>query len=228
MKTRNKALIISLIFALIFTMCPMSAFAKTKYKKSAVYSQVYKKGNNVYCVCRVGIYKVNNKTNKVTRLVKNPEPDFLSLENMIYSKGHVYYYDETSAIGGSIRRVNVESKKKKTIVSWATGNYSVNGSKIYYEEYYIKKNGDIGDRSKTCNLDGKKKKKSSYIPKMSRKKTNVEGYKIIEESNIVSKESSEYDEEYDEYEYEVEEVTKYYLIKPDGSKIKLGEYTVLK
>ena len=65
-------------FALVLTMalvlvigCLTTSYATSAPKtlKSKVYSEVYKKGNTVYCSDGYSIYKVNTKTNSVKRLL---------------------------------------------------------------------------------------------------------------------------------------------------------------
>lgn len=215
MKATRRILVVALISTLLLTLVPMTSIAATKYKKSTVYSQVYKKGNTIYCICQTGVYKVNNSTNVVDRLVKNAEPDFCAFDYMKYNKGYIYYYDENSACSGRLRRVGVASKKKKTIVGSTLGKYAISNNKLYYKEAHFNNRGDISFRNKCCNLNGSGKKKSSYAPKMTVKQSNVDGYRITSEDTIIP---GTYDDGF------VDVYSSFYLVKPDQTKVYLGRY----
>ena len=177
-------------------------YAASKSKKMTVYDQVIKKGNYAYCT-GVGrnLYKVNLKTGKVTNLITgNTGPEVHNHVSYVYPirnvrsmklKGKYLYYisAQTQGPGEALYRINVNTGKIKRLASTSMGRitYVIKGSKIYY---YIDKM-DGKKRCKVMKLNGKSRKKTSIVPKMKSKKSNVKGY-----SSIINDVSKETDYEY--------------------------------
>jgi len=166
-----KLAMVVLITVMAFTMTiqPVSAKSKPKVKKSTVYEQVYKSGNDVYCIAGKMLAKVNLKTGKVKIIDKYGISCFMK-------KGKYLYAMTLSDYDPKLFRISTKNWKKKTLTHWIA-SFAVSKKKVYYtyENYY--KMGKAGKpKHKVMKLNGKAKKKSKVKVKMKHKKTNAKGY----------------------------------------------------
>lgn len=190
------------ILCVSFTIVSIESIAKTK--KMTSYTQVIKTKKYIYCATFNNIYRVNVKTKKVSRLVKDSSNE-CGITNMKIKNGYLYYY-RTLCVGGDIKRVKLSTKKVSYVEKSKyepLSTYVIDGSKVYYLKWDSK-----GDNKMTMSkkITGKKATKSSYKLKLTRKKTNAKGYKVV------SVDIGDPDDFY----------AKYYLQTPKGKKIYLS------
>ena len=222
----KKIITVLFITALILTAVPfmspdsdMNAYAaSTKTKKGTVYTHIIKHGNTVYCMVHdymiyYKIYKVDLKRGKAKLLKKN----LYNPTGMKYKKGYIYVAAEcgtaVDSYNGELFRINVKTGKKTRLEKHLKGNpvpeFVVSKNTIYFTEYkYDYDRGKDVKKTRKMKLNGKSKKNAGNVKvKVKAKKSNTKGYKI---KYVESEENS---------------VDKYYLVKPNGSKIYLGKQT---
>jgi predicted methyltransferase len=175
MKKKTKfAVIFALIAALILSNT-VSAFAASKTKKMTVYNEVIKSDKYVYCAAGNGIYKIDLETGSNQKLVKNDAYPFVGIGGMKLYKGYLYYLTGGSGIASpSLYRIKTNGKGNKKLDS--ADMYVIKKKKVYY----TKRVGDSYNKSvkRQMNLNGSKKKKSSYRVKSTFKDSNATGYYI--------------------------------------------------
>ena len=93
---KKRVVAITLMLALMVTLLPLipgnDAYAASKRKKMITNSGVIKKGNTAYCcVHQKGLYKVNLKTKKVTKM----KTKYYLPEQMKIYKGYLYFIAST-------------------------------------------------------------------------------------------------------------------------------------
>ncbi len=144
--------------------------------KMKAYDEVLKKGNIVYCASSSGLYKVNLKNGKAKRLVK-----FLPGHGAIRSlrkKGKYIYYLRYGPVEIGVCRIKTSGGKEQFLYCGdyrkgkSVESYVISGKKIYFK--------CRNNKCKVMNLNGKSWKKTSKIPEMIRKDTNMEGWRITE------------------------------------------------
>lgn len=207
MKTFRSIITILLAAALIVSGTVVS-FGASKTKTMTSYDQVIKNKSVAYCICGTRIVKVNLKNNKVTTIVKENK----SIKAMKLYKDFIYYEVDAAINGAWLKRIKTNGKQKKylTQVGWNSKGktwYVISGSTIYYRKY---DRFDVGPVYKMT-LAGKNKKKASGISiKMTEKKINAKGYKVI--SKYLYTNDNTKMAYYD-----------YRLQKPNGKKVYLGK-----
>ena len=211
------ALVLSMVLVLVIG-CLTTSYAASAPKtiKSKVYSEVYKKGNTVYCSDGYSIYKVNTKTNSVKRLLK---PKVANCNEFIVHGRYIYFTHGTLGVDSRLCRVRKFDGKyyKKMTKYMEIMGFGIKGSKLYYTYGTYVETADGEEKTikhtKRMTLLGKKKKTVRTVVKTKFKKTNAKGYKIIE------KQSKDFEWMDTQAGY-----TTTYLRKPNGTKIKLGKY----
>lgn len=225
---KKRILSIFLIMTLFISMAaPMSFAASGKTKKSKVYTDCVKVGNNVYCNLDGDyIVKVNIKTGKKTKLFKTTDNSSYGVENMCYHKGYLYFCAPKSFnnfkycdVGRVLYRVNVKTKKLKWLYNAkedfdGSFKYAVSGKNIY-TQYKKAVNDDFKLKMTRVKmkLNGKSKKNSKVKIKMTEKVSNKKGYRLIRDKH-------EFKNKDDEYGY----IT--YYLKTPNKKIKIGRYFI--
>ena len=193
--------IISVALIITFAVIPADVHASSNVKKMTVYESVYKVKNTVYCACGAGVYRVNLKTSKVTRLIKNNSYKTGRYYGwMKYYKGYLYYIKSNDDTCLGLYRIKPSTKKIKALSKeMEIIGYALSGNKVYIriaddslEKIYNRK----------MSLNGKNKKTTKVMPKMNIRESNSSGYELINAWN----------------EYE----NKFYLQKPNGERIYLG------
>ncbi len=165
-----------------FTVVSWGASGNTKRMK--VYEECIKKGNIVYCATDNGIYKVNIKNGKKTKLFKysngyNGDPAWArGIDCIKLHKGYLYYVLINSDLKMNICRVKTSGKARKHLASFYSGEFAISGKRIYYKGFrdweYTKA------FKKKMKLNGKSKSNSSYNVKMKYAVSNAKGYRIVE------------------------------------------------
>ena len=175
MKKKTRIAVIFALIAALILSSTGSAFAASKTKKMTVYNEVIKSKKYVYCAAGDGIYKINLKTGSKQKLVKNDAYPFDGVGSMKLYKGYLYYLTEGNGIASpSLYRIKTNGKGKKKLDS--ADRYVIKKKKVYY----TKRVGDSYNKSvkRQMNLNGSKKKKSSYKVKSTFKESNATGYYI--------------------------------------------------
>jgi len=212
---------IFLIMALIFGSFTTISLGSSNTKKMTAYKAI-KKGNIVYCVATLGVYKVNIKTGKVKRNYYKIDPeDALNMpgpESIKIRKGYMYVYQQ-GPVGGFLTRVKLSNGKSKRLASkYGIYDYAISNGKIYFEGNYFSDDGDVSEVKKVMRLNGKSIKKTKYRAKTTVKKTNSKGYYV--KSEYVGQKWWDYGDGEGEYwDYYTD-----YLVTKSGKKIKLCTY----
>lgn len=203
--------VIALLLVFVFSSTAMS-FAASGTKTMTAYNEVIVKGNYAYCSASNGIYKVNIKTGKKMRIVKEDYVGDFIIEDMKIHKGYLYY----KVVYGmpALYRVKLSGKSKKFLAD-IEEVYVISGNKIFYRELESNKKMQM-------DLNGKHKKKTSVKFKLKEKKSNKKGYRV---KTVYGKEVVDYSDYYQDPDESPSYLTtkKYtdYLYKPNGKKIKL-------
>ena len=136
-KIFKRTLSLLLSFMLVFT----ALFSTTSFANSSLNSATTQKtmatsvksGNYIYCCSGTGVYKVNIKTKKKTRLYKTKSPLISWVSDVCVYKGYVYFIAGTSGLDDcvtSIFRIKTNGTHLKNL---GTGcNVILYGNKIYY------------------------------------------------------------------------------------------------
>ena len=205
----RKSALVFIALALVFTSVAVSAepvSAASKKIKSKAYDQVVVSKNTAYCTMGNTIKKVNLKTGKVTTLYKDKD-EFMECGEMILKGDYLYF--KSSCSGVILRRVNVKTKKSKTIdYGMDLWNIGISGKKLYYTAGYGTKYPNKDGVKIVASLSGKNMKKTSVKVSQKKLKTNKKGYKVTRKAT--GKTKSDDSEEF-----------KYTLVKP-GKDISLG------
>lgn len=210
-KKSKFAILIVLVFSLVLSSA-VTSFAASGTKRMTVYNQVIKSGKYAYCATPKGIYKVNLKTKQKKLIAKDEVFEIYPPGEMKLHKGYIYY---TTGGGTSsdLCRVRTDGKKHRSLHSiW---NYAIKNNRIYFTDYDYD-NGNPKGVKRSMTLNGKSVKKSPYKISNKIKKSNKKGYRVTTNTTVL-------DREYDYYSGDVivTENTKYYLVTPDKTKIKL-------
>jgi Tol biopolymer transport system component len=149
---------------------PASVYAAGGTKSMKAYDTV-KSGNYVYCAAANGIYKVNIKTKKVTRLAKGQSNEYL---HALKKKGKYIYYMCNGVIYTDVMRVKTTGGKVKKVFngynSKAVCAYAISKNKLYVT-YGTGK-------TKVMSLSGKSGKTTTAEAKTIEKRTNNSNYKV--------------------------------------------------
>ena len=220
-KARNliiRALACLVIISVAFITCSMQVFGASNKKtlKVTTYEDVIKSGNTVYVSGAGGIYRVNLKTSKVTKVFDLEEYAGSYVTDMKLYKGYLYFIIRSNMTGGSICRIKKNSKKMTFVASEAymPDRYTFYKGKLYYGHINMDPNGE-DLKYKSCSLSGKNKKSAKVKITVKHKKTNANGY-----SGMSTYKTAINDNDYEYY------YGKDYLKKPDGKRIFLGDYCV--
>ena len=181
MKTQWKRIIcISLMVILVIGCCSTVSFGATKTKTMKVYSECVKIDNMVYCIAPDGLYKVNLKNKKKTRLVKISYPAYENYEWIKYYKGYIYGYFTSIDDYSALKRVRKDGKNKTLLAYFYTYDTTcaISKNKVYYRYSYYDKNDNEKFAKRKMNLNGKKKKKTSIKAKNKYLHTNNKYYRI--------------------------------------------------
>ncbi len=186
----------------------VSFAASSKTKKMTAYTECVKSGNYVYCNTPSGIYKINIKNNKKSRIAKVGYPSYEGFAGMKLKNGYIYYSYVGMEGEMALYRVKTNGKSRKELASFYDGyedgpQFAISGKKIYYKGY--SNYGCTKKFKKKMKLNGKSKSKSSYNVKTKYAKTNKSGYRVVNKGN--------------------DETTKYYLRKPNGKKVYITTVT---
>lgn len=226
---RNKHILaIMLIFMVVFTCIPVAsgsieANAATKEKKGVVYKEIIKRKNIVFCAYNEDgestILKVNLNNGSKTVLAKN----VWQMAGLKIKGNYIYYAAGSSDIPkATLYRVNIKTRKKQKLANVYLTEKCVPAvvfgkNKIYYREaYWSKKTDFVASRNKQMKLNGTGKKRIYNTKiRVTGKRSNVSGYKVIYKGV-----NYHYDPDYEDYEYEY---YKCYLKKPNGKLIYLAK-----
>lgn len=201
---------IAMVFTIAVSLLPLTeSYAATKTVSMKVYDQVIKSGNTLYCAGAEGLYKVTlSKSGKVKSkklLVKGETfGNYSYICGMKKYGNFIYYFSGTEGTVGYFKRVNISTKKQKTLL---TENDEVGGVTVAIKNKKIYYKYDTGKR-KVMNLNGTSKKNSKITPKMKYLKTNKKGYSVIMKEK---KRGDGY-------------LVTTYLKTPSGKKYKLGSH----
>lgn len=218
---------IMLLLMVAFTCIPVAsgsieASAAIKEMKGTVYSEVIKRGNTAYCAYNEDgdytILKVDLNTGKKTRLVRNA----FRMKGMKQRGSYLYYGVGFETPQFNLYRVNVKTGKKQKLARvYSVGSgypaYVLGKTRIYYREaYWSKKTDFVASRNRKIKLNGTDKKRlyNTRI-RVSNKRANVSGYKVIYKGV-----NYHYDSDFEDYVYDYYNC---YLKKPDGSQIYLAK-----
>lgn len=188
----KKLAVCVIVLAVALAFMPMNTFASSKTVSMTAFNQVIKSGNTLYCAGAEGIYKVeayfgdSSSTLITKKLHKMESMGAYSYYSGMKKKGdYLYCQVETEGTTFLLVRINCSTGKQKILASASDKGairYVIKGKKIYYKPKYGKK--------KVMKLNGKSKRKTSIAPKMTRKKSNADGYSI----SITSEKEGEYAE----------------------------------
>ena len=220
--------IIMVCFALAFTVIPVltgtgEANAAGRTKKMTVYDEVLKSGNYAYCVTDgpldSGLYRVDLRTSEVKCLMKYAYGEGGSTGSMSLKKGYLYYTISDDMFRGLYRVKTTGGAKKRIGKLSGSNKYAISGSTIYYTAFH--RNVFSPGVMKKMKLSGKNKRNAKGCKvKMTRKKTNNNGYKIVK---VMAEKTYDYDAlEPDSELVAVDIIYNCYLQKPDGSTVFLG------
>ena len=198
---------VALFCALVLTQTPSHAATKP----TKVYDQVIKSGDYAYCIAGTGIYKVNVKSGKIKKLVKDPG-DYGHYRQMCKKGKYLYYIKGGTDVRGDLYRVSIKGGKSKHLAgnvnkARCVSKYMIKKDRIYYKEMNAT-NGK--EKTKKMKLNGKAKKKSKAKVKWSQEESNKSGYYIDVNVYDAPSGSGYY------------EMIQYYLETPNGHYYYLG------
>ncbi len=202
--------LVVILTAVTFSLSVSDSFAlNSGTRKMTVYNDAIKKGNVVYCKAYDGLFKVNIKTTKKTKLSKAPVSEYQDIHYMKLYKNYIYYVDRWGD-NSKLYRVKTNGKNKK-FLGWIS-KYAIKGNKIYYKVYREQTDSYENMEMK---LNGSGKRHSRYSVNMKQKRANAKGYKIIGKK-IGHKET----------EQNSIDVYANYLKRPGRSKVLLCKYDI--
>lgn len=187
-----------LTFTIIITIACLGGIASAAPKtvKMNTYDEVIKSGNYVYCNCVKGILKVNLKTKKVTTLENdaakaNKEMGgiYSGYSHMSLKGNYLYYYSGSGSVTDTrIMRTNIQTGKTETLMKATNNNtfveihdYAIKGNKLYVSGSLYDNDDNETPVTYVMALNGKSLKNTSVQAISNYKKTNINGYIIIEE-----------------------------------------------
>ena len=208
---RHIALIMMIAVAVFCTFILTQTPSHAQTKPTKVYSQVIKSGDYAYCISGTGIYKVNVKTGKKKKLVKDPG-DYGHYRQMCKKGSYLYYIKGGTDVRADLYRVSINGGKSKHLAGSVNKGryvlkYMIKKNRIYYKE----RNDRTGKiKTKKMKLNGKSKKNTRAKVRWVEKKSNKSGYFV---------EEIPYDPPYGSSYYVM---IQYYLATPGGDYYDLG------
>ena len=221
-----------LTFTIIITIACLGGIASAAPKtvKMNTYDEVIKSGNYVYCNCAKGILKVNLKTKKVTTLENDAAKSSEKMDgvvvfhagyrNMSLKGNYLYYFFESESVTATrIMRTNIHTGKTETLMK-ATNNstfmeindYAIKGNKLYVSGSLYDNDDNETPVTYVMALNGKGVKRTSGQAITNHRKTNINGYQLIQEG-------------LNRYGEMKGNTVKCYLKTPSGKRIYLGKFT---
>lgn len=221
-----------LTFTIIITIACLGGIASAAPKtvKMNTYDEVIKSGNYVYCNCVKGILKVNLKTKKVTTLENDAAKSSEKMDgvvvfhagyrNMSLKGNYLYYFFESESVTATrIMRTNIHTGKTETLMK-ATNNstfmeindYAIKGNKLYVSGSLYDNDDNFTPVTYVMALNGKGVKRTSGQAITNHRKTNINGYQLIQEG-------------LNRYGEMKGNTVKCYLKTPSGKRIYLGKFT---
>lgn len=219
-----------LTFTIIITIACLGGIASAAPKtvKMNTYDEVIKSGNYVYCNCVKGILKVNLKTKKVTTLENdaakaNKEMGgiYSGYSHMSLKGNYLYYYSGSGSVTDTrIMRTNIQTGKTETLMKATNNNtfveihdYAIKGNKLYVSGSLYDNDDNETPVTYVMALNGKGVKRTSGQAITNHRKTNINGYQLIQEG-------------LDRYGDMKGNTVKCYLNPPSGKRIYLGKFTL--